>query len=127
MTQGTPPLLLRGWGAGRGEGSEVACRTGCVTKDHESYGQCLRAASLRVGWAKSAKGLDYTAEKRNEAELQAYRDARKAGVQPAGTRTPQIREAMELSAKAGAAYDAGTQTFSNGQHYSPKTGQVVSL
>jgi len=119
--------LLRGVGHRYDREVEVACRTGCVTQDHQSYGACLRAASLRVGWAKSAQGLDYTAEKRNESELQAYRDARAAGVQPAGTRTRQIREAMEVSEKAGAAYDASTQAFSNGQHYSPRTRQVVSL
>jgi hypothetical protein len=109
------------------EGTRMSCRTGCVTRDHESYGACLRAASLRVGWSNSAKGFDATAEKKKDTELQAYRDARAAGVQPAGTRMPQIRQAMELSAKAGAAFDAGTQTFSDGAHYSPRTGQVVKF
>jgi hypothetical protein len=34
---------------------------------------------------------------------------------------------MEVSEKAGAAFDATNNTFSNGAHYSPHTGQVVKF
>ena len=105
----------------------MACRTGCITKDHATYGQCLRAASLRVGWAKSHLGIDRTREKNKNAELDLYAEARRAGIQPATTKTPDIRKAFELSEKAGAAFDATDNTFNNGAHYSPKTGQVVKF
>ena len=105
----------------------MACRTGCLTKDHATYCQCLRAASLRVGWAKSHLGIDRTREKNKNAELDFYQEARMAGIQPATTKTPDIRRAFELSEKAGAAFDATDNTFKNGAHYSPKTGQVVKF
>jgi hypothetical protein len=105
----------------------MACRTGCITKDHATYGQCLRAASLRVGWGRSHLGIDRTREKSKNQELDFYHEARMAGIQPATTRTPDIRKAFELSEKAGAAFDATDNTFTNGAHYSPKTGQVVKF
>ena len=105
----------------------MACRTGCITKDHDTYGQCLRAASLRVGWAKSHLGIDRTRERGKQAELDLYKTARSAGIQPASTKTPDIRRAIEISEKAGAAFDATNNTFSNGAHFSPKTGQVVKF
>jgi hypothetical protein len=52
------------------------CSTGCPTKDHATYGECLRSKAPRVAYANSAKGLDYTAQKKWDAELSAYRDAR---------------------------------------------------
>lgn len=105
----------------------MACRTGCITKDHASYGECLRSASLRVGWGRSHLGIDRTRERGKQAELDLYKQARAAGIQPASTKTPDIRQAMEISEKAGAAFDATNNTFSNGAHYSPKTGQVVQF
>jgi len=109
------------------KGFVMACRTGCPTQDHVSWGECARDARLRVGWAASHNGIDRTREKGKESELNLYREARAAGVQPATTRTPDIRQALEISEKAGAAFDATNNTFSNGAHYSPKTGQVVKF
>ena len=105
----------------------MTCRTGCYTKDHATYGECLRAASLRVGWGRSHLGIDRSREKGKESELDLYRTARAAGIQPATTRTPDIRKAMEVSEKAGAAFDATHNTFANGAHYSPRTGQIVKF
>lgn len=105
----------------------MACRTGCLTKDHATYGDCLRAAAFRVGWGRSHVGFDRSSEKRKERELAFYREARAAGVQPATTRTPDIAKALDVSAKAGAAFDATNNSFANGAHYSPRTGQVVKF
>ena len=41
-----------------------------------------------------------------DGELQAYRDARAQGIQPAGTSMRKIREAVEISNKTGVAYQA---------------------
>lgn len=89
------------------------CSAACPTKDHQTFGECMRAKSLKVAYCNSASGHDYTRQKRWDNELQAYRDARAQGIQPAGTTTAKIREAVELSDMAGKAFDASTNTFSD--------------
>lgn len=88
------------------------CSSGCKTKDHESWGECVRAKNARIAYANSAGGNDYTAQKKWDAELQAYRDARAQGVQPDGTTMPKIEAALKASDKAGRAYgrDFGVAT-----------------
>lgn len=78
----------------------MACRTGCHTKDHESYAACLRSASIQAApmWTNS---------KAINAELGAYRDARKEGIQPASTRAHDIDNAVRISDATGVAYKAG--------------------
>ena len=84
----------------------MACRTGCVTKDHNSYAECLRAGAPRIAYCNSANGHDFTKQKRLDADLSAYRDARSQGIQPSGTSRPQVEAAVAISDKAGRAYDA---------------------
>lgn len=74
----------------------------------------MRSKNLRVAYCNSAAGKDATAQKRWDKELADYRSAREQGIQPAGTTTPKIRQAVELSNKAGKAYDASTNTFGDG-------------
>jgi len=47
-------------------------------------------------------------DKKWNAELQAYRDARAQGIQPAGTTMRHIEEAHKASEQLGRAYDADT-------------------
>lgn len=47
-------------------------------------------------------------DKKWNAELQAYRDARAQGIQPAGTTMRHIREAYTASENLGKPYDADT-------------------
>lgn len=82
----------------------MACRTGCKTKDHASYHECLRDAGVRTYLASPSKGLDGTTQKNWDAELSAYREARRQGIQPDGTKKRLIEEAVRLSDQAGAAY-----------------------
>lgn len=91
----------------------MTCRTGCATRDHRSYGECLRAASLQVGWSRSATDvtLDRSFEKRKLRELDLYKQARDAGIQPDGTSTGKIRFAMDQSDKAGMAYGTDFQVI----------------
>jgi hypothetical protein len=105
----------------------MACRSACKTQDHSTWGECARAASLKIGYSNSANGWDASTQKRWDKELQLYRDVRATGIQPAGTSTKQIREAMDISEKANSAFDASTNKFANGAHYSPKTGKAVML
>ena len=50
-------------------------------------------------------------DKKWNSELQAYRDARAQGIQPAGTSTRQVQKAIDDSNKVGKAYDANTNSF----------------
>lgn len=79
------------------------CRSGCPTQDHKSWGECARAANLRVAYC-GIGGGDATAQKKWDAELELYRQARRQGIQPDGTKTKQIVEAIKASDAAGAAY-----------------------
>jgi len=82
----------------------MACRSGCRTQDHKSWGECLRSSNLQLN-AGEAKH-DQVNFRRWDNELQLYRDARAQGVQPAGTTTAKIRQAMEISEKTGKAFNA---------------------
>lgn len=76
----------------------MACRSGCPTQDHRTWGECARASNIRVGQ------VDATAERKWDAELNAYADARRQGVQPMGTKMHQVRAAMDTSERIGKAF-----------------------
>ena len=79
-----------------------SCSSGCPTQNHRSYSECLRdkGASLNAGAVLSMEGKHW------DSELQAYRDARSQGIQPAGTTMQKVREAVEISDARGVAYQA---------------------
>lgn len=83
------------------------CSSSCPTQDHSSWGACVRAKGLRVGWAASHKGIDRTKEKKWEQGLQEYRDARALGIQPASTSERDVRAAVAASDAAGVAVGSG--------------------
>lgn len=76
------------------------CSTGCPTQDHESFGACLRAKHLQLNPQLANTG----ASKAWDKELEAYRNARRQGIQPAGTTMKKIREAEEISQQTGVAF-----------------------
>lgn len=82
------------------------CRTGCRTKDHQSYAECLRAGAPSVMYANSANNRDYTAQKKWDRELDAYRAARAEGLQPAGTSMKKVEDAKRISDLTGTAFRA---------------------
>lgn len=84
----------------------MACTTGCPTRDHASYAECLRSKGTRVAYCNSAGGWDATRQRKWDAELDAYRDARAEGIQPAGTRMKDIVEAKRISDATGKAFQA---------------------
>jgi hypothetical protein len=84
------------------DGIRCTCDNQCST-----FGACLRRKGIRIGWCRSAAGYDLSAEKANRAELDLYKSARLQGVQPTGTRTDQIRFALDESDRRGTAFDAG--------------------
>lgn len=89
------------------------CSSSCTTRDHQTFGECQRAKGIRIAYCNSASGKDATRQKRWDRELQDYRDARAQGIQPASTTTAGIRQAVELSQRAGKAWDASTSTFTD--------------
>ena len=82
----------------------MTCRTGCRTKDHQSYDACLKAANVRTYLASPSRGLDGTAQKKWDKELSDYREARRQGIQPDGTTKAKVERAIKASDLAGAAY-----------------------
>lgn len=64
------------------------CRSGCPTKDHESWGECARAANFHTN------GVHQRTEyKAYDKELNDYASARMSGLQPKTTRQRDIDRA----------------------------------
>lgn len=82
-------------------GTRCTCGQG-----HETYGACIRAKGIRVGWSQSAKGLDATEERKKERELELYRSARDQGIQPGSTRSLSTRYALDISDELGKPFKA---------------------
>jgi hypothetical protein len=72
------------------------------------FGCKARTLQLSPGDAASNKNMS---QKKWDKELNLYRDARKQGIQPAGTSTRQVQKAIDDSNKVGKAYDANTNSF----------------
>lgn len=107
MPIGSLVYVRSGVKAGTRSSTSVNCRTGCPTKDHESYADCLRDSGIRVAYSNSANGYDLSKQKRWDQELSDYRDLRAQGIQPDGTTRRAIDKAARLSDEAGVAYTGG--------------------
>jgi hypothetical protein len=84
------------------------CRSGCKTKDHETYGQCLSAANIRA-----AATMNNPFSSDVKKELSAYRSARVNGIQPEGTTMNKVREAESASRALGRPYNANVDPPAN--------------
>lgn len=85
----------------------MACSSSCSAPgSHRSLGECMRSKSIRVAYANSANNFDYTAQKKQDRDLDAYQAARKQGIQPASTARRDVDKAFALSDSAGKAYEA---------------------
>jgi hypothetical protein len=67
------------------------------------FGCKVSTLSLNAGEANSNLSMS---SKKWDKELQAYRDARAQGIQPAGTSMKKVEEAIKISDKTGKAYGA---------------------
>lgn len=73
-------------------GLRMTCRTGCVSQDHESWGNCARDARIQI----DRHGLKYSGlEKAKDKRLAKYETARSNGLQPRSTTTAAIEAAYE--------------------------------
>lgn len=80
----------------------MGCTTGCPTPGaHSTWGACARAKRLHVGDVKGRNG-----NKKWDADLQAYADARRQGIQPAGTERHHVDRAVRISEADGKAWQA---------------------
>lgn len=79
----------------------LPCSSSCRTKDHESFGACMRAKNLQVA--------DVTAHKFNtgrDAELNNYVKAREAGLQPQAVFKKDVAAAWKITEATGVPYRA---------------------
>lgn len=88
------------------------CTYSCKTKDHESYGECIRQNTpMFVGVTPSKSGYDQTKVRADEKEIQSYWDATRQGIEPRSTKKADIDAAVQLSNEAGKAFDGTTMTY----------------
>lgn len=73
---------------------------------HLTFGACIRAKGIRVGWSQSVKGLDASEEKAKWRELDLYRSAREQGIQPGSTNMQSTRYALDISDEMGRPFQA---------------------
>lgn len=93
----------------------MVCSEGCPTKDHRSYGECMRSKKQMVGFARSAYGADKTRDKLHERELTLYKELRDQGIQPDGTGMAKLEFAKRMSEETGMAYGRDFQAAPNGK------------
>ena len=84
------------------------------------FGCKIGTLELSTGDASSGKLMP---GKKWNAELDAYKEARKQGIQPAGTSMKAIQEAHKASEALGKAYNA--ETMPRAQHINKKTATVM--
>jgi len=82
----------------------VDCRSGCKTKDHDSYAECLLAANVTIA-ATVTSPANFLYDK-TKKDLSAYQTARLNGIQPESTTVEKVREAEQASRHLGRAYNA---------------------
>lgn len=71
------------------------CRSGCPTKDHGSWGDCLRASGLQLG-----DPTQRSATRAWDGELAAYRKAREVdGLSPKTTKLADTQMAYRMADK----------------------------
>lgn len=85
----------------------------CPGENHPTYGACLRSKNLSFPGVFSTRSQgagsgDRSVQKRWDREIDSYKDARRQGIQPAGTQQWQIDAAVKQSERVGMAFDAGS-------------------
>ena len=76
----------------------MTCTSGCATKSHRSYADCLKSKNLATtGLETTDPSFSTTRQKAWDKELNLYAGAVKQGVQPESTQTKDIRAALDAS------------------------------
>lgn len=87
------------------------CRSGCPTKNHGSYAECLQSANVRVA-ATINSPMSFAWDK-TRTDTAAYAAARRNGIQPEGTTVEKVRAAEDASRVLGRPYNAETMPPAN--------------
>lgn len=82
----------------------MTCRSGCRTKDHGSYAECLRAATVQTPAVFTSPLQDMYGK--TKTDLAAYEAARRHGIQPGGTTVEKVRQAEAATRMLGRPYNA---------------------
>lgn len=72
------------------------CTSGCPTKDHATYSECLRSKAPKVATEATRTG-DYAFRSNWTQEIKEYREARSQGIQPKTSSLKDIRTAVAAS------------------------------
>lgn len=91
------------------------CSRTCPTRDHTTFGECMRSKRQMVGFARSAYGADKTKDNLWNKELDLYADLRRQGIQPDGTGMKKLEFAKRMSDEHGMAYGSEFQVAPNGK------------
>ena len=78
------------------------CSSSCRTKDHATWGECVRSKGLQLNPNLSDTG----ASKAWDKELTDYKNAYDQGIRPHGTTRAKIDEAVRTSEATGIAFGA---------------------
>ena len=84
----------------------MSCRTGCATKDHASYAECLRSAGVRVNAVINSP--NQWMFEQTKKDLPAYEAAKADGITPGGTSLEKVKQARAATDRLGRPYDAST-------------------
>ena len=68
------------------------CSSSCLTKDHKTFGECLRAKNLHL--SPHVNGEYAVKQKQWDKDLDHYERAVSDGLQPAGTQRHQVDAAI---------------------------------
>lgn len=77
------------------------CSHACISKDHATFGECLRAKGIQIG---DVRGTGVSAAL--DLRLSSYDNARRQGIQPASTKMRDVAAAERISQASGKAFDA---------------------
>lgn len=69
------------------------CSSSCTTKDHSSWGECVRSKGLQVSPA--INDTYSTRQKSWDKELDNYESARRQGLEPRGTKQHHVDAAFK--------------------------------
>jgi hypothetical protein len=76
----------------------VTCSSNCPTRDHESWGACVKAKGIRAQWL-GGTGPSQSEQKAFSAENEHYRQALRDGLTPDSVRRSAVDAAYETASK----------------------------
>ena len=82
-----------------------------MTKDHSSYAECLRAASIKVN--DIINSPNQWMFEQTKKDTSAYAAAKADGISPGGTSVEKVREAQAATKMLGRPYDASVDPPAN--------------